>query len=502
MSINNWIAERFNKTSPSIEELSPSVVSRSTKEIIAEEIALQKAVKEDDWAILAEDHRGAADVLDHTYHSINSDISPKYNKAMFSGINSISKEKNPDGVSKKLVHKIDDDTFMTKAYSANRTTQTVRAEDIPLAGWAIMTSKNLYHAAGLKDLCEDVGTKLSKTKGSQEEIPTTVHKFSKGYIPVREALDRDAPNKDIARSNTHDRLQARQIGVMDFLTGNEDRHGGNLMISMDSREDGKRNLLAIDHDNSFIYRDQSMYDSYSRSAMHGYLKDSILQKKEADGLASWWTKSKGSLLDEMNNNLNSVKDRSTRIHLRENFTNRHNHISKWAEAHLKGEDTEGVHWPKGKVVEAHKFGQVGKQDIKTIKDSLPDNKEAALEMLMDLSKKSPSDGGHGEHIFAVKTVAMELLDDMPPSDVIRFFGRNHHENRINAIKKDIIDIMIENHDKHRFNLISILEANKALPKESKFLNEFQSMAIRKRIERKRQEGIATVPVHQEIKEVG
>lgn len=494
MSVNNWIAKRFNKVAQSTDVTSPRVISKSTKEIIAEEVALRKAVKEADWGILTGDHRDDAGTLDHTYHSVNSDISPKYDKAMFSGFKSLSKEKNTDGISKKLVHKIGDDTFMTKAYSANRTTQTSRTGDLPLAGWATMTNKNLYHAAGLQKICEEVGTKLSKTKGSKEEIPTTVHKFARNYTPVKSF------SPIVNKTNLHDRLQARQIGIMDFITGNEDRHGGNLMISDSPRDDGKHDLLAIDHDNSFLYNDISLYRSYNNSAMSRYLHDSIIQKKEADSLSGWWIKNKGAILDEMNNNLNSIKDGATRNHIRENFNNRHEHISVWADKHSKQEDTNGVFFPNEKDLESHDFGKVGKHQLKAIKDSLPENKEAALEMLMDQSKKPPVDGGHREHFFAIKKVAGELLDEMSTPDVIKFFGRNQHDSHIDSVKKGIVDIMTGDFNKHGTKLTALFEANAALPKESKFLNEFQAGVINRHIERKKQEKIDTSIAYKEIKE--
>lgn len=127
--------------------------------------------------------------------------------------------------------------FMVKPYA--------EAEH-PLSGWAESSNQALYHAAGIGHLHQQTftaphGKPQAIGKGSTL-IPAQVIHLEEGVGPHH------VNKEEVVQKHPDLEHDLRKIGIMDFLTGNADRHAGNLMI----RPNGVP--MAIDHGAGFGYR--------------------------------------------------------------------------------------------------------------------------------------------------------------------------------------------------------------------------------------------------------
>lgn len=113
-------------------------------------------------------------------------------------------------------------TIMVKPYTEREN---------PRSGWAELTSQALYHAGGIGHLHQQV---FPVEHGiGPYKAPAVGINIEPNLVP--------ATNQHKSAYEGPRPEQARQISMMDYLTGNGDRHAGNLM----ARPDGT--LLAIDH---------------------------------------------------------------------------------------------------------------------------------------------------------------------------------------------------------------------------------------------------------------
>jgi ADP-ribose pyrophosphatase YjhB (NUDIX family)/GNAT superfamily N-acetyltransferase len=103
-----------------------------------------------------------------------------------------------------------------------------------LEGWSELTNQAVYHAAGLGHLHQDVFP-VAHGSGDHQVPAIGIH-----IVPAQEA-------HNVAPKDLHPdaEQEARKIDVMDFLSGNTDRKGANLLV----RPDG--HLLAIDHSSAW-----------------------------------------------------------------------------------------------------------------------------------------------------------------------------------------------------------------------------------------------------------
>ena len=176
MSIENWIASRLHKAKP---RKAQKVLDRplSTKQLIAAEVALRKDIQDRDWSGIWMAHApDQAKQVDHTYHEVNSKpVSKQYENMLSSSskVHDTMPEFKDKGISSKMVHQSGDDIFMTKPYHDQR--------HLPLAGFSIMTSHNLYHAGGLGHLVEDVSTHSINRLPHKGAVQVTVHQFAKNH---------------------------------------------------------------------------------------------------------------------------------------------------------------------------------------------------------------------------------------------------------------------------------------------------------------------------------
>jgi hypothetical protein len=234
---------------------------------------------------------------------------------------------NIEGISAKMVHKVGDDTFMAKPYHKKVESATKGMNPLPISGWSTMATKNLFHAAGIGHLCEDVS--FHEHSG----IPMTVHKFAHDaeniFSPIFKHIR--SPNNE---------AQARKIAVMDFLTNNLDRHVGNVMLY--SPDGNNFNLLAIDHERGFQYNrgfgKEGVFEkpaSYFRGISglrHAAIAPREMNEEEfmpeGQTTKDWWRANKDNVLNSFNKDIESIKDPHTKNHIKMNFMERWNWMNE------------------------------------------------------------------------------------------------------------------------------------------------------------------------------
>lgn len=365
-----------------------------------------------------------------------------------------------DGISSKMVHELWHDYtgakpkelagtehFMTKPYHQKVESQTNHLNHFPQGGWSTMTTKALFNAGNIGHLAEDVGVH------EHEGTPITVHKFH--------------PKADIIwnhQGGEIDPLQIHQIGVMDYLTNNVDRHAANLMSY--PMENGKSNILAIDHERNFGYN-QSMNDQEGWSGAESKIQETPFdymgnlggltaanqytpeaktgQNFNYKPLADWWSKNGMKIQKEMATQLGSIKDSAVRKHIYDNFMNRWDRMNDWADnakktGHYSGVETEQLFEP----AQMKKF----KQPVnKKILETLPKNPKDALSAIYDIvnRKHDYNKGLNGKQVSQLSGVVKDIVNKMSPeeiSDVYNSSKENHNWNK--AGRKHVADLHIRN----------------------------------------------------------
>lgn len=289
--------------------------------------------------------------------------------------------------SAKSIWKTPQGTFMAKAYHEKPAARTGWVK-FPIQGWAELTNQALYHAAGIGDLHQDVHVAqipLGRWKKepvfdqiNPKDILHSVKKFDHAEGPaliVRFASGAHDMNsggwpflKELSQK-PHIREQARRIALMDFLTGNLDRHGGNLMHvpSTDS-------LLALDHSRSFQYAQPfkwqpsfshqpgtDMLSNYVQNStlrdLIGFPRDEGYPDRHADAWTQthddwrptfdWWHENKDKVGAAIDQRLKSIKNDVVREHIRNNFNQRHVYLSQMAD--FGTENFGRMDWPHSRV---------------------------------------------------------------------------------------------------------------------------------------------------------
>lgn len=214
----------------------------------------------------------------------------------------------------------------------------------PLGGWAELTNQNLYHAAGLGEHHQKAFL-YNHDMGDGTKQPLLAIHMEKGVEPYFRNEER--VSKDQADV-------ARKIGVMDFLTGNFDRHGNNLMVHKDT---GK--LLAIDHGLGFQYGidrtadvkdappppdnqpwkeqfNHYWFDRAPQSIAGDYLGEHSSPEERASAhqnfkpVFEWWKQNSRAIRDTMDKHLSYIKDPGLKERIRRNFNARADFLDKTA----------------------------------------------------------------------------------------------------------------------------------------------------------------------------
>jgi 8-oxo-dGTP pyrophosphatase MutT (NUDIX family) len=162
---------------------------------------------------------------------------------------------NPQGDMLKPTPHGMDAKFMVKPYHEGIVGRIKSWQKFPIQGWAEMANQALYHAGGIGHLHQKVHVSEHNMGAGHEKEPALVVHMEPGMDPMYLSVRAHNPHPQLS----HD---AMKVGLMDFLTNNLDRHGGNLMLGDPKHyepEDGRvpaaytHRLLAIDHSRSFQY---------------------------------------------------------------------------------------------------------------------------------------------------------------------------------------------------------------------------------------------------------
>jgi hypothetical protein len=306
----------------------------------------------------------------------------------------------------------DQHRFMVKPYHEKIVPRARSWMHVPIQGWAEMTNQALYHAGQIGHLHQKVHVaevpmpaagaaapkkrrptlaqyrktpdeKISwdmlmagKVKGDEGWVPhKTFAEFMNEWeqpaaTPAPEPEPTKAPalvihmQPDVSTVkwmrdfDPEERAGVKQIGLMDFLTNNLDRHQDNLLW-----DNANNKFLAIDHSRSFQYKgadkgmgltprekhERATTDQSDRISHYigGYsairrvdprppahIDPSKIENdrwnQEWDDTLQWWKKTSPSIRKTMDERLLMIKDKNVRDHIKRNFDVRAAHLDDLA----------------------------------------------------------------------------------------------------------------------------------------------------------------------------
>lgn len=338
-------------------------------------------------------------------------------------------------------------TVMVKPYHKKLESHTKGYVTLPITGWSTMATKGLYNAGGIGHLAEDVRT------GEHQGVPLTVHHFAEGYEPVSEHIQWRTryPAKPTIRGGVAyseptgpkssgayvNPLSASQVGLMDYLTGNSDRHTGNLMVNRGAYDEhGYNPLLAIDHERSFQYRkppgfvrregtdprvmSQDHPSQYAGSQNPALGIMSKLDRQEhSHALADWWHQNKDNVRREMDKQLMYLKDPKIREHVASNFNKRYDHVSNWAQGHVEGRHSEDFFDPANSVpwTGMSSFPERHTEQVEKVLSNLPKDPHQAAEHILSGKVNASS--------RVVKEALARLTENLSPEQLGDLLVRHH-----------------------------------------------------------------------------
>ena len=306
---------------------------------------LLKAIDDKAWKRINDKHNKAVvdakSVVDDVGHIKSfKNTHKQYAKEILDSPDKIPAEKhNPDlGVSAKVIHQMPMDTddhhdrYMAKPYHAPNERWATKWGKHPIKGWASLTTRKLFDAADMSDNCEDIAAHWHKG------VPIVVSKF---HPEAQETYDHpDLFPTDLAK-----------IGILDFLTNNQDRHRGNMMHINGIP-------LAIDHERNFQYFGAKPgFEPGSITPQHalqqfGYedarqISNMAQNGSLSDHLVDWWGKTGHNIKKEMQKNLKYIKDPAIKRHIEDNFNKRwdwvHDHMQNDPSMLYSKDNFPGVH---------------------------------------------------------------------------------------------------------------------------------------------------------------
>ena len=435
--MDSEIKSAWKKVAKAIKNLSLKDLGKS-KDLDKSE-SLTKTVEDKDWNRIKRSHSKDASLhVDHKEHLINNPAPADY-KQIFTHPVDIESKSSGDitsGISAKMVHDTDfpnhdQNTYMSKPYHKKIESATKTWVKKPILGWATMATKALFNAGNIGHLAEDVSVH------EHEGIPMTVHKFAEHHS------DLTSPGQ----KPEVDPLEKQQIATMDYLTGNNDRHFGNLLVSDFGTPRGFHLIKAIDHERNFQYaklldrnpaavtnyglsQHESPYAHMKRSAL-GALKSPNIGHSE---LAQWWDEHGHNIRDKFNKQVEMIQDPETRQHTTDNFVHRWNHMNNWAKAALAGEIDDSSpndfhNAFKGTRIIKPQSARITK---KTIRDHLSQNKTDALSSLSDIINKK--DKLSPEQWRTMKDTMDSIIKDMSPEEMTSFYRHAMENPHLNTEK--------------------------------------------------------------------
>lgn len=238
--------------------------------------------------------------------------------------------------------------FLLKPYYEKMSSGTIGPVGyvrFPIQGWAEMANQALYHAGNIGHLT---------SKAHVQELETYY-----GKTPMIVVSMNPRVNKHVDDFNTYFGPYPHELyddsvkmGIMDFLTNNNDRHSFNAMYHQPRGKNGIANsLLGIDHGRSFNYKRPNRFmldfnhpvDSlYPYIAGGDYSANEELVRPDLDwspwsnahlqhGI-DWWKNNRQKIRDEMANQLVGIKHDEVRNYIDKNFKFRTQAMDKFANA--------------------------------------------------------------------------------------------------------------------------------------------------------------------------
>jgi 8-oxo-dGTP pyrophosphatase MutT (NUDIX family) len=313
-----------------------------------------------------------------------------------------------DGITRKLIFKTEhqpqgdlfhpsangmEAQFMVKPYHEGVVKRIQSWQKFPIQGWAEMANQALYHAGGLGHLHQKVHVSEHEMhhRGmhANAKEPALVVHMEKGMRPVYKMGSTAQGPQD------RHLFDAMKIGVMDFLTNNLDRHGGNLLVETHypQFENGEqptaqdlpwvKRIMAIDHSRSFQYVNNHHHKWDGRAkvkkvrnledSMRPYLfgdarngptgltrvlpsrprtwedKQNFLQDY-AKPTFDWWAEAGPKIREAMYQQLEHIKVPEVKEHIRRNFDER----AKWLDERADmGIENYGTDWYDDPVTQYH-----------------------------------------------------------------------------------------------------------------------------------------------------
>lgn len=252
--------------------------------------------------------------------------------------------KSPGGIGTKVVYDVDNQPFLLKPYHEDP--MDIGYARVPMYGWAELTSQDMYHAGGIGDLHQKVF--LTDYDVDGERVPMIAIAMDPDMREVDDLIENKDPLGDPQKDHPRLRKDVAKIAFMDFLTGNLDRHGSNLMWGY---KDGVPKLLSIDHGRSFQYlmgageRWGTHHDPdklnrdylwHYNVGTRGYwpLHDIIGESWDDEALEDavrWWTANREKIVGAFARNLKAVKSPVLRYHLARNLRDRKKLLDRFAE---------------------------------------------------------------------------------------------------------------------------------------------------------------------------
>lgn len=304
-------------------------------------------------------------------------------------------KKAQDGITKKVILTQntptgDAEKFMVKPYHERVIKRIQGWQKFPVQGWAEMTNQALYHAGEIGHLHQKVHVSEHNMGENNQAEPALVVRLEKGFTPIWKKMSESTQDvyDKFSRKTKQDALK---IGLMDFLTNNLDRHGGNLMMA----DNG--DLKAIDHSRSFQYVNNPNHKWEGRKTLKGIhnLEDKIspyivgsdtsvgvfvqrpinykermdLLQDHAAPVFDWWGRVGNNVRDTMHKHLEAIKNPEVRAHIKRNFDAR----ADWLDERAKfGIENYGEDWYNDPVTQYHPHQkteeEVEQEKIKSVRE--------------------------------------------------------------------------------------------------------------------------------------
>lgn len=498
MDLKSWRNKRLH-----IEEPRPLQkaleYTPSTRDLLNLQVNLHKAIKEEDWDNLVDNGHdeslsSSADPSGHqSQHPLGQDFTTFINDPT-----PYPNLVNPydTGLSVKSINKTPQGTFMMKPYFEG----TMRESTNPFSGFSAMTAKSMFNAGGLNSLVEDIST------GNHKGVPITFHKFADDYDDLKdvrgtkvsfegndsvtmpagdfehEILDSAQIHQGIlhhmdeAYSNPYNinPMQAKQIGIMDYLLGNRDRHGGNIKISRDADQNGFKNLLAIDHDRLFDYNNDNFAEQFTNRAFgeHGFQINIHKPEDHDTEVVSWWEKNRSGLLKALHENTKNIKNPVEKSFITESFFNRMEVIDDYTKKYRSAQESGSIrpsmnsianHAPSSKMrIHGPKMDQLN--------TALPADPSEAIGSLSDfMSEASNWEDGVQESFSHTFEAVKQRLASASSESVVSLISRTYSDKNAESLKRKIIKEIYNGEDDNLKHVQAILEVDNSLPDGQKFL---------------------------------